>query len=258
MDVWLGGSFPRDQWWQLFLLRQSLLSGISVLAILLNRLQSKLLQVWHRVQMVLCVLRAGRIRRPWHRESLAFVGTSPLRTMPLPRFSNGLSPVRTVVLASIWAALRNDVVDNYDLAVSDVPATFTSLVCLDVGALLLTMIRWPTLWNAVTLTMLLAMNGESFGLTTAMCPSTRWMTILTRPLRTDIFRGWHIVRIRLMRRRRMLCGATICRTRPGLLILVASPALVPMRLFLLILSPIPPDIVRLTGLVLPLGAMTTP
>lgn len=63
--------------------------------------QLQLLHLANEVHTAVPVLLAGLISMPWHIGTLALVGTSPFKTMPLPSLSSGLSPVRTVVLASI-------------------------------------------------------------------------------------------------------------------------------------------------------------
>lgn len=120
---------------------------------------------------------------------LALVGTSWLMTMPLPRFISPLCPFRMVVLASMWAALRNDVVETKDCARRSVPATFSSIGLLAVGWLLCFMTPVPLLMNLLWLMPLFPSRAALFELRTLTPRSTRWMTILTRPLPTPMFRS---------------------------------------------------------------------
>lgn len=96
--------------------------------------------------------------------------------------------------------------------------------------------------------------------------ATRRMTILTRPLRTLMFREWHMARILLMTPIRVVCPLRTARTPPGLMEFLISRALIPTRLLLVIPSGMCPEIRQATGptmLLLPgvlelvLGARTT-
>ncbi len=138
--------------------------------------------------------------------TLALVGTSPLTTMPLPRFSSGLIPFPTVVLASMWAALRKEVVDRKSLAVRQVAATFKRTGAMSVarnGRLLVLAllpvtcvpIVVPLVHSLSPLIIVLPTRPALLVPLTCIPCTTRCMTILTRPLPTLMFRAWQAIRI---------------------------------------------------------------
>lgn len=156
-----------------------------------------------------------RMESSWQWVSFAFVGTSPLTTMPLPSLRSGLIPFPTVVLARISAALRKEVVERKELAVSVVPAALRSRPLFIVGPPFLLLRRLPTMWHVMTLIARFGSYLELLGLLTPTPWSTRRMTTLTRPLPTLIFREWQIPRILPMTQPRAVRILRIWRTLRG-------------------------------------------
>lgn len=94
-------------------------------------------------------------------------------TMPLPRLCKVLWAFWIDVLARMCAALRNDVVETNDLAVSEVPATFSRIGLKVVGRLSCVPTCMPLVTSWACLVRLLCRQWALFGLAILIPCSTR-------------------------------------------------------------------------------------